>query len=293
MKWKILEQDDGVMLREYLKDTLKLSSRFIKQLKRTENGILVNGEPKTVRYLLQKNDIVQIRLPDEERSTSIIPENIPLQIIYEDEHILVVHKEAGMPTIPSRLHPSKTLANAILYYYDENHIPYTVHIVTRLDKDTSGLVLVAKHQLSHSILSEQQKQNKIDRTYVAIVHGILEEKNATIDLPIARSEDSIMKRIVSKEGKRAVTHYKVIQEYADYSLVEVMLETGRTHQIRVHFAHLGHPLVGDDLYGGKTKKINRQALHCANITFTHPFTNKEMTFDAELPDDMKRIIKKK
>lgn len=293
VKWKMTERDEGVILREYLKDTLQLSSRFIKRLKATERGILINGEPKTVRYILKENDLLEIQLPEEERSESVLPENIPLHILYEDEHVLVVHKEAGMPSIPSRLHPSNTLANGILYYYDRNEIPYTVHIVTRLDKDTSGLVLVAKHQFCHSILSEQQKMNEIERTYVAIVHGILDKKKGTINWPIARSPNSMIKRVVSEEGKRAITHYKVLQEIDKYSVVEVKLETGRTHQIRVHFAQLGHPLVGDDLYGGKMEKINRQALHCAKITFTHPFTNKEITFEAEVPDDMKSLLKKK
>lgn len=291
MKWKITERDHGFMLRDYLKDTLKLSSRFIKKIKATDRGLLVNGESKTVRYILQTDDILEIRIPKEERSRSLVPENIPLHIIYEDEHLLVVHKEAGMPTIPSKLHPTGTLANSILYYYDLHHIPYTVHVVTRLDKDTSGLVLIAKHQYCHSLLSEQQRRNEIDRTYVAIVHGKLRDKEGTIDRPIARSPDSIMKRIVSEEGKRAVTHYKVLKTTDQYSYVETKLETGRTHQIRVHFAHIGHPLVGDDLYGGSKEKMRRQALHCAQISFTHPFSKEKMSFSVKLPEDMKNLLK--
>lgn len=290
MKWTILETDNGMMLRDYLIHTLQFSSRLVKKVKSTEGRILINGEPKTVRYLLKTGDTLEVHFPQEKRSASVLAENIPLDIVYEDEHILVVNKNAKMPTIPSKLHPNGTLANGILFYYDEQNIPFTVHVVTRLDKDTSGLVLIAKHQYAHSVLSDLQRVNEIERTYIAIVHGRLQKKEGTIDLPIARNPHSIIERIVSHSGKKAVTHYKVLEEVEEYSVVQIRLETGRTHQIRVHFSHIGHPLVGDDLYGGKLEQIKRQALHCASIRFVHPFTKKEMVFSSKMPEDMNLLL---
>lgn len=276
-----------MLLRDYLFNVLKFSSRLVKRAK--EGQILVNGEPKTVRYQLKMDDVLEIHVPIE-KSESMHPEKMPLDIVYEDEDVIVVNKLAGIPTIPSRLHPNGTLANSLLYYYKNNHIPYTIHVVTRLDKDTSGLVLIAKHPYSHSLLSSMQQNGKIERKYVAIVHGNLHCESGTIDEPIGRKPNSIIERTVMQTGKRAITHYKRIKQTEQYAVVEVELETGRTHQIRVHFSYLGNPLVGDDLYGGKTGMIKRQALHCSEITFTHPFTKEYITVQSDLPEDLISII---
>lgn len=289
MKWIITEQHDGMMIRDFLADFLHFSKRLIIRAKSTDGEILVNGERKTVRYILKFADVLEVKLPIQ-KNESIIRENIPLQIMYEDEDLLIVNKEAGMPTMPSRQHQTRTMANALLYYYERNNIPHTVHIVTRLDKDTSGLVLVAKHPYSHSLFSVMQRNQTIRRKYTAIVHGRLTKKRGIIDLPIGRKPNSIIERIVTKEGKKAITHYEVVQEFANYSVVNIELETGRTHQIRVHFSHLGHPLVGDDLYGGKTSKLERQALHCTEISFRHLFTENKLMFKSILPDDMSTFI---
>jgi len=289
MKWVIPEKFSGILLRDYLHEELDFSNRLIKKAKSDQGKILINGHHRTVRYVLQAGDVLEIKFPEEMISSTIQPEYMPLTILYEDEHLLIIDKLAGIPTIPSKLHPNGTLANGVLYYYKENHIPYTIHVVTRLDKDTSGLVLIAKHQYSHSLLSSLQRKNKISRTYRAVVHGRLSKKKGTIKRPIGRDPHSIIKRIVREDGQIAITHYDVRKEIADYSDIIVKLETGRTHQIRVHFASIGHPLVGDDLYGGKKDIINRQALHCAGIHFTHPFTNQLIRVWRDLPNDMAKL----
>src|SRR5699024_393896 len=287
----ILEQEDGSLLKDYLTDKLKLSQRLVKKVRSEEGKLFVNGEHRTVRYRLKAEDVTEIGFPPEKGSSQLVPEKMDLAILHEDEHLLVIDKEAGIPTIPSRLHPQGTLANGILFYYETKQIPYTIHVVTRLDKDTSGLVLIAKHQYSHSLLSKLQRANKIERVYRAIVYGKMPERSATIDAPIGRNPDSIIERMVREDGKRAVTHYETLMETEQYSEVKVKLETGRTHQIRVHFSHLGHPLVGDGLYGGKMGKLNRQALHCSEICFTHPFSGENIRIVSNLPKEMADLLR--
>lgn len=275
-----------MLLRDYLIQVACLSKRLIIKAKQQNGAILINGEHRTVRYLLQYGDILEVVFPPEEISPYLQPESLALEIVYEDEDVLVVNKESGMPTMPSRIHTSGTLANAILYYYQKQGLPYTVHIVTRLDKDTSGLVLIAKHQYSHSFFSMMQRKNEIQRIYTAIVHGEMKNKQGLIDQPIGRHPSSIIERIVTSDGQEARTFYHVKQKTDTLSFVHVQLETGRTHQIRVHLSSIGHPLVGDDLYGGNREMIKRQALHCSELSFIHPFSQEELTLFARLPDDM-------
>lgn len=286
VRWEIGEHIDGLLIRDFLIEHASLSNRLIKKLKAHDGGILVDGVERTVRHILRCGEQLELVFPPEQISPSLEPVEMPLDIVYEDDFLLVVNKPAGMPVIPSQLHPTGTLANGILHYYLIKEIPYTIHVVTRLDKDTSGLVLIAKHDYSHSLFSNLQRKKEVRRKYIAIVEGILEEKKATIDLPIARRDDSIIERIVDKLGKEAVTYYQVLDESTDLSVVEVELETGRTHQIRVHFSHLGHPLVGDDLYGGRTDLLQRQGLHCSELHFIHPFTRESLSFKAPLPEDL-------
>lgn len=290
MRLVIEAENHRMVLREFLTDKLSLSKRIIKKLKAHDGGICVNGVEKTVRYCLQLGDELVISFPAEEISQSLVAENLPLEIVYEDEFIIVVNKPAGIPTIPSQLHPRGTLANRVLHYYSERHIPYTIHVVTRLDKDTSGLVLIAKHHYSHSLFSNLQRRNGIVRKYKALITGQLLDLSGTIDLPIMRAANSIIERVVDSTGKHAVTHFEVLAKYQDHSLVEIELETGRTHQIRVHFSHLGNPLLGDDLYGGKLDRLNRQALHCSSLKFIHPFTEKLLEFTADIPQDMMSLM---
>lgn len=288
-QWIIDEDDHQRMLREYLLERRKISKRALTSIKYKGGKILVNGEEKTVRYILQQGDRIEIIFPPEKRSGWMTPVDIPLSIIYEDEHVLVINKPPKLATIPSRHHPTQTLANGIIHYYDQKGLPYTVHVVTRLDRDTSGLVLIAKQRYSHSILFQDQQEKKIKRSYIAIVEGTLKEKKGVINYPIARASDSILKRMVSEIGQQAITHYQVREETSVASLVDLYLETGRTHQIRVHCEYIGHPLFGDSLYNGNMDFNDRQALHCQSLTFQHPTTREEMHFEIALPDDMEKL----
>ncbi len=291
MEWKIAEKHDGMTIRDFLQTVHGFSRRILKAIKFDGGKIMVNGSTVTVRYRLSAGDKLIIEFPPEIKGAYMRPEEIDLDIVYEDADILVIDKQPGMPVVPSFQYPAGTVANAVLGHYEKNHIPFTIHTVTRLDRNTSGLMLISKHRYSHSILSRFQKSGEVHRSYQAIIEGRLSEKEGTIDLPIGRKKGSIIERIVVENGKRAVTHYKVIREFPGCSLVQVKLETGRTHQIRVHFSYLGYPLLGDTLYGGRIGQIDRQALHCAEIGLPHPATRNYMQFESGLPGDMEKLIR--
>lgn len=284
------EEHHGMLIREYLQEIHSFSRRIIVALKFEGGQILVNGSPKKVRFRLAVGDELAIIFPPEKRGSNITAEKIPLEIIYEDHDIIVINKEAGMASMPSADHRSGTVANGLLGYYDKNDIPYTIHVVTRLDRDTSGLMLIAKHRYSHSLLAGSQSNGKLKREYKAFVDGHLENKQGTIDAKIARKEHSIIERTVSEFGQEAITHYEVVAEYKYHSLVNIELETGRTHQIRVHFSHIGHSLIGDSLYGRLSKQIKRQALHCERLSFEHPISKKMVSFHKPIPDEMRRLM---
>ncbi|MCR1835481.1 RluA family pseudouridine synthase [Oceanobacillus caeni] len=289
MKCTIHSEHVGMTIRDYLMEYHRFSRRILIAVKQ-EGKILINGIPQTVRYGLKEGDLLEISFPKEQIGEYMIKEEMDLSIVYEDDSIIVVDKPAGIATIPSLHHPTGTVANGILGYYEKHAIPYTVHVVTRLDRDTSGLLLIAKHRYSHSLLSTAQKAGKVKRRYKALVEGNLKKDNGTIDAPIDRKEGSIIERTVKETGKRAVTHFKVEKRLPLHTLVNVQLETGRTHQIRVHFSHINHPLAGDDLYGGKTDHMKRHALHCYKLAFKHPFTKECIELKSTLPGDMKELL---
>ncbi|WP_085992705.1 RluA family pseudouridine synthase [Oceanobacillus senegalensis] len=289
MKWIIQNEHDGMMIRDYLRIVHGFSRRILIMVKEA-GGIKVNDIPQTVRYYLKKGDLLQITFPKESIGLHMKAEEMDISIVYEDEAVLVVDKPAGIATIPSLNHPTGTVANGILGYYVKHNIPYTVHVVTRLDRDTSGLLLIAKNRYSHSLMAKSQKEGKVKRRYKAIVEGSMERMTGTINAPIDRKENSIIERTVRETGKRAVTHFQVEKWLTSHTYVNIQLETGRTHQIRVHFSYLNHPLAGDDLYGGTKRDINRQALHCSMLSFEHPFTKKVIDLDSPLPDDMAGFI---
>ena len=282
---------DGRKIREYLKEELGLSSRLIRSAS-VDKRIFVNNKAVKMNYILNANDNILIDLMKDE-TQNIDPENIPIDVVYEDEDIIVVNKGPNMVVHPTKRHQSGTLANALMYYFKESNQKCIVRLVSRLDMDTSGLIIIGKNQYAHMELSKEMTLNNIEKRYLAVVHGHMENNEGTIDLPIYRpEEEGTIRRVVDERGQRSITHYKVVERYKDSDLVECLLETGRTHQIRVHLSHLGHPIWGDTLYGEEddNKIISRQALHAYGLDFKSPRTKKELSLRAKLPNDIQNLI---
>ncbi|TFB15050.1 RluA family pseudouridine synthase [Filobacillus milosensis] len=284
MEWKIKRKDENKLVRDYLLHDRAFSNRLIKHIKR-EGEILVNELPVTVRHQLKAGEILKVNLPDSVSKDHLTPINIPLNIIYEDEYLIGINKPRGLAVSPN-MNDKETLVNGLMYYYKQQGMNLAPHIITRLDKNTSGVVVIAKNGYVHHLLSTQ----KIHREYRAMVERVMNLKQSTIDLPIDRNLPSIIERKVDQNGKKAVTHYEVIQEWRNCSLLRVWLETGRTHQIRVHFSHIGHPLIGDDLYGSTFLPIQGQALHCRQVRFKHPIYENIIQCVASYPHELLMII---
>jgi 23S rRNA pseudouridine1911/1915/1917 synthase len=291
LQWTITKKDAGKLVLDFVKEK-KISKRALTDIKFNGGDILVNSNHVTVRYCLNENDILTVIFPQEERGEGLVADDVPFTIVYEDDHCLVIDKPPFVPSIPSRDHQKGTLANGLINYYQQQQIPSTIHIVNRLDKDTSGLMLVAKHRFAHSLFSDQQKKKDIHRTYEAIVHGVIDQQSGTIAKPIGRKKDSIIEREICESGQEAVTHYQVLRTSLNKTHLKLVLETGRTHQIRVHLSSIGHPLCGDTLYGGDVSEINRQALHSSQLSFWHPLLEKDLYFSSEMPNDMKSLNQK-
>lgn len=282
-------EHDGMSINAVLRQYFNMSSSIIKHLKNT-GGISVNGETQRVSYTLSCGEHLRLVLK-EGRSELIEPVKIDFGIVFEDEDIIVINKPPGIATHPSHGHFTDTLANGLMYYFAQKNEEHVFRAVNRLDKDTSGLMCAAKNAYAHSRLCTNL-HNGFERQYIAIIEGRLDSP-ITIDAPIARCEEGIIKRCVSADGKHAVTHCTPIKIYNGYTLAELSLETGRTHQIRVHMSYAGFPLLGDWLYGHENRSIfPRTALHSSHMAFTHPVTDKLLEFDAPLPDDMKDFLQK-
>lgn len=291
LEYIITNEFHNKTIEQFLK-AQKFPHQAIVQLKKTEEGILLNDVWAYVNQKLADGDILKLHLVEEESTSSIEALYVPLDIVYEDEDLLVINKPANMPVHPSMNHHEGTLANGLMYYFKEKGELFTFRAVNRLDRDTSGLTLVAKHLLSGGILSRQISTKSVRRSYQAICQGKLPE-SGTIDAPIARAAESTIERCVDFEnGEHAVTHFRRLayDTEKNVSLAELHLETGRTHQIRVHLKHIGHPIIGDFLYNPDYTFCHRQALHSATLTFTHPITKKEMHFTSPLPEDLKCIF---
>lgn len=268
------------------------SSQIIKELKRTPGSIVINDSPQYMKHLLQEEEILTVHILEACSSPKIPPVKLPLHIIYEDEDLLVINKPADMPIHPSLNNYENSLANALAWYFSQQNTPFVFRCINRLDRDTSGLTIVAKHLLSAGILSAMVAKRELHREYLAIVQGHILPKQGTIDAPIGRKEDSIILRMIDYEnGERAVTHYSLKEQKNGHSLLSIYLETGRTHQIRVHMKHIGFPLIGDYLYNPDMVHIGRQALHSYRLQFTHPITGESMDFTAPLPEDMEKVLK--
>lgn len=288
--YEIEMEYEGLELGRYLRERLMLSRNGLIKVKKS-GSLKVNGDYVHTDKILRAGDKVEFELPDQ-HSENILPEYMELDIIYEDEYLVVVNKEAGIPTHPSRNHYMGTLANGLMYYLMGEDRNITIRPVNRLDKNTSGLILFAKSSHVQHLMSQEGCKDNITKEYLAVAQGRIETVSGTIDAPIAREKVQSIKRVVREDGDRAITHYRVLERYEDYSLLSIVLETGRTHQIRVHMAHLGHPLLGDDLYGGSQEKIERHALHVYNIKMLHPIIHSNLNFTAELPEDMLQLIRK-
>ena len=257
-----------------------------------DGNVTVNGATVKPKYKLTVGDEVVVE-PEKPQKIDLEPEDIPLDIVYEDDDVIVVNKPQGMVVHPAPGHPNHTLVNALLYHSPLSTIngEFRPGIVHRIDKDTSGLLMVAKNDRAHRSLAAQLKAKTNQREYVALVHGVIKEDRGTIDAPLGRSKKDRKKQAVVEDGRHAVTHFKVLERFAHYTLVSCKLETGRTHQIRVHMKYIGHPLAGDPLYGPrKTLPGNGQYLHARLLGFKHPRTGEQMTFTSELPDYFQKMI---
>ena len=273
-------------IKNLLRHKLSISAAIITDLKKHPNGILLNGNPAKATAVMYTGDVLTINIYDIP-SPNVVPVEMELDVLYENEDVLVVNKPRNMPTHPSQNHHYDTLANGVMHYYRNSD--YTFRVITRLDKDTSGTVLIAKNRLAAVILSEQMRSQAIHKEYVALCHGIPAEHQGIINAPIARVKGSTILRNVSPEGKTAVTHYRVVSTHGELSLIKMNPQTGRTHQLRVHLAHIGHPIYGDDMYGSPI--CGSTYLHCRSLTFTDPAGGKLITVEAPLPLDMAKLIK--
>ena len=292
---KIVVELENMRLDTYLASKYKDLSRVMIQKLIEQGNILVNEKAKKISYKVQIGDIIEVNIP-KAKEIILKAENIPIDVVYEDKDIIVVNKPKGMVVHPANGNPDGTLVNAIMAICKDSlsGIGGEIRpgIVHRLDKDTSGLLIIAKNDIAHINMSNQIKDRKVKKIYIALVRGIIEENEATINMPIGRSLKDRKKMAVIKEGKEAITHFKVLKRYSKYTLLEVKIDTGRTHQIRVHLAEIGHPVVGDMVYSnGKNEfGVEGQMLHAKSLDFKHPITGEKIHLEAELPNYFKEIL---
>lgn len=296
-KYIVKSEEQGKRLDTYISSQSEKITRTSAQRLIEQGNILVNGKKQKVAYKIAENDVITVE-HEEPKQIELKAQKIPIEVIYEDTDIIVVNKPKGMVVHPANGNPDGTLVNAIMNICKDSlsGIGGEIRpgIVHRLDKDTSGLLIVAKNDMAHVKMSEQIKNHEVKKTYIALVRGVIKENEATIDMPIGRSRTDRKKMAVAKDGKNAVTHIKVLKRYDKYTLLEINIETGRTHQIRVHLSHIGYPIIGDYTYSnGKNEfGVEGQCLHAKSLEFKHPITKKEMKLEAPLPKYFQDIINK-
>ena len=275
---------NDILLKEFHIST-HLRTKLIKN-----KCIYLNNNICDTRDKISIGDTITVNLNSEEDNSNIVPTPMNLNIIYEDDWFLILHKPAGIAIHPSMLHFDTSLSNGVKYYFDSIGLKKKIRPVNRLDLNTSGLVVFAKCEYIQECLSKQMENKTFKKEYLCIVSGKFKDKVGTLNLPIARKKNSIIERCVNNNGQKSITHYEVLQEFDNYSLVKCILETGRTHQIRVHMSYIGHPLLGDTLYGKSSPLIDRQALHCSKLEFIHPISKQNMIFTCELEEDLKARV---
>jgi len=288
--YKVGKEGQDVKIRDYMKENLNLSGRFIRG-SAMDRRLRVNGKEVKLNYKLQEDDVIEVAVNADE-SQNIEGEDLNIKVIYEDDDLLIVDKPPFMVVHPTKSHPMGTLANGVIHHFRSNNDNSIVRLVSRLDRDTSGLIMIAKNQFSHMNLAKSMEKNLIKKSYLAIIHGNLENQEGTIDLPIGRPTDETIKRAVLEDGQRSITHYKIKESYKEGALVELVLETGRTHQIRVHLSYVGCPIYGEQLYSdfNDEELISRQALHAYALTLPHPRSGEILNFESTLPEDMTKLI---
>ena len=281
----------GIKVDTLLKKHLGLSGTVVRRIKWLEDGILVDGKRVNTRFCPGAGQVLSVRLSDPERRSGILPTPGELNIVFEDEDVIVLNKAPGVPVHPGPGHYDDTVGNFLLYYYDSLGIESDFHPVHRLDRGTSGLLVAAKHPHAQEVLKNQLHTADFRRGYLAVCEGVPFPRKGTVDAPLGPKADSLVEQEVRPDGKPARTHYQVVKDNGTRTLLRLVLDTGRTHQIRVHMAHLGHPLTGDFLYGTERRDlISRPALHSAELSFRHPLTGQTLSFSLPLPEDMAALI---
>jgi 23S rRNA pseudouridine1911/1915/1917 synthase len=289
----VTSEESGLTINQILRRNYRFSSRFRTKMK-YQSLVDLNGTPAPGYVRPGVGDVIGVRLPDEK--SDFTPEDIPLDIVYEDDDMIIVNKQAGIIVHPTKGHPEHTIANAVMKYMEDSGQSFKVRFANRIDMDTTGIIIVAKNANTQNDLASQMRNNTVVKRYYALAEGNIEENHFTVELPVGRPDQVSIRRAVMEEGgKDAFSEFIVKErypskEYGDHTLVEVILHTGRTHQIRVHLSHIGHPIAGDELYEGRTDLMRRQALHAYYIEFDHPMTKKRVSFETDIPEDIKEAF---
>ncbi len=300
IEYIVKNEEDGLTVRGIMVLALKLSSREITRCKQFEDGVMLKSagddafRPVWLKDIVRPGDVLKVKIyEDTDNSGDVIPSDDPIDIVYEDEDLILVNKPGDMVVHPSYAHHLDSLSNALAGYYRRTGQNHVIRTIGRLDRETSGLLIFAKNRHAAAILSNQKGNMSRRKEYLALVSGVMEQECGTIDAPIGQEEGVRMIRKVMDSGKEAITHYKLVRQFGDYALIRLHLDTGRTHQIRVHMSYIGHPLLGDNLYGKEipdSHGMTRAALHAAHLEFKQPITGEELAFDADLPPDMAGLI---